>query len=227
MKARIVLSALVLVAASAGSAHALGPLDVLVGQATREARLDTGLQTGVVGWLGYGQRLPRLELVGEHDLAYEVRVGMPLISPDFGDSALEGGLQLDVWGVGRWRLRNQLDLGVRSVQTTVFDAVELAVRDTLSFGWQGASGGFGLDLGWEQGLTTHIHHGDWYRTEVYPDAEDGWIAFPSGRVRMGLYGGLGIGKQVYAALRLGLDWDRTGRPDYVPIVAVLTAAWRF
>jgi hypothetical protein len=206
-------------------AFALGPLELLGEGRAREARLDTGVQTGVVGWLGYGQRLPRL--LWDRELAFEVRVGMPLVSPDLGDSGLEAGAQIDVMGWGSWRLRNQLDLALRTTENLVYDGVELALRDTVSFGWQAARGGFGLDLGWEQGLSTHIAHSDWYRTNIYPEAEDGWIAFPSGRVRMGLYGDVVVGAGVVLAARLGLDWDRTGRPDYLPLVALFTAAYRF
>src|SRR5207237_723175 len=116
----------------------------------------------------------------------------------------EGSLQLDAWGHGKWRLRDQLDLGERTTSNPVFDGFELLVRDTLSFGWQGRGGGFGVDLGWEQGLATHIHHSNWYQTEVYPGAKDGWIAFPSGRLHVGLYGGVALGERVYLAARLGL-----------------------
>jgi len=204
--------------------HALGPLDVLVdAQAARAARIDTGLQTGVVGWLAYGQRLPAFR---QRELAVEVRFGMPLVRPDLGDSGLEAGVQLDLWRSGRLRLRSQMDLGVRTLSTTVFDGFELLARETLSFGWHTGRGGIGVDLGWEQGLATHIRHSDWYRNEIYLDAEDGWIAFPAGRLRLGLFGGVAMGKHVVGALRLGIDWDRTGRQDYVPLVAVITAAWR-
>jgi hypothetical protein len=205
-------------------AFALGPLDLLGEGRAREARVDTGVQNGVVGWLGYGQRLPRL---WDRELAFEVRAGLPLVSPDLGDSGLEAGAQLDLLGWGGWRLRNQLDFVLRTTENMVYDGVALALRDTFSFGWQVARGGFGLDLGWEQGLSTHIAHSEWYRTQVYPEAEDGWIAFPSGRVRMGVYGQVAVGAGVVLAARLGLDWDRTGRPDYLPLVALFSAAYSF
>jgi hypothetical protein len=215
-----------LVAGAPRPAHALGPLDVVVEDASpREARVDTGLQNGFVVWAGYGQRLPRLLL--DRPLAFEVRFGMPYARPDFGDSALEGGLQIDVWGHGRWRLRDQLDVGERTTSNPVFDAFELLVRDTLSFGWQARGGGFGVDLGWEQGLATHLHQSNFYQGEIYPDAKDGWIAFPSGRLHVGLYGGFAIGGRIFLAARLGYDRDRTGRGDLVPLAGTLTGAYRF
>ena len=223
----VALAAFVTLAAFAPRpAHALGPLDVLAsGAAPREARLDTGIQNGFVAWLAYGQRLPPLLL--DRPLAFEVRFGGPYASPDFGDSGLEAGVQMDVWGAGRWRLRDQLDLGERTTSNPVFDGLTLLVRDTLSFGWQGRGGGFGVDLGWQQGLATHIHHSNWYQGEIYPCAKDGWIAFPSGRLDIGFYGGFAIGERVYLAARLGYDRDRTGHADLLPLVGVLTGAFRF
>jgi hypothetical protein len=210
-------------------AHAVGPLDVLVESpeaAPREARLDTGVADGVIAWLAYGQRLPTWIAWGR-PLAFEVRFGMPLVSPDLGDSGLEASLQIDAWGHGRWRLRDQLDLGERTTENPVFRGVALLLRDTVSFGWQSPRGGFGVDLGWEQGLATHLHQSDWYQGDIYPGAKDGWLAFPMGRLRTGLYGGVAVGARVFVAARLGLDLDRTGRSSYLPLEAVLTGAFRF
>jgi hypothetical protein len=225
--AMVAAAAVLLVASPASPAYALGPLDVLAEptEGERAARLDTGLQNGVVGYLAYAQRLPR---VFDRDLAFEVRLGMPLVDVDVSDLAVEGGAQVEILRLRHgFRLLDQVDLTVRTVDNTLFRGVEIALRDTLAFGWYARRGFAGVDLGWEQGLSTHIHHSDWYREDIYPDAEDGWIAFPSGRLRFGLYGGGDPTPRLRLAARLGLDVDRTGRTDFVPIVAVATVAWRF
>jgi hypothetical protein len=209
---------------AATPAYALGALET-IGEDDRAARADTGLQNGFTAWLAYAQRLPRVQ---GRDLAFEVRLGMPYLRPDLGDVALEGGVQVELLRLRHgFRLLDQLDLAVRTTRNTVFDGVELALRDTLAFGWYARRGFVGVDLGWDQGLATHIAHSDWYREDIYPGAEDGWLAFPSGRLRFGLYGGGDPTRRLRLAARLGLDIDRTGRTDYVPIVAVATAAWRF
>ncbi len=206
------------------AAHALGPLDTLTEASAQSVRLDTGLEAGVIGALAYGRRLPDL---GGAALAWEARVGVQLITPDLGDSSWAAGAQLEVWRADRWRLRNQLDLTLRLVQNGIFHGSAVGLRDTLSFGWFARRGFVGLDLGWEQGLATHVRHSDYYRDYVYAEAEDGWRALAVGTARAGLFGGVVVTRRLVIAGRVGVEVDRTGRFAFLPIAATITLAWGF
>jgi hypothetical protein len=57
-------------------------------------------------------------------------------------------------------------------------------------GWF-AAGEFGLD----RAIITHVTtHSDWYRTNFYPDAKDGWYLDAGGTFHYGVAAGFALGR---------------------------------
>lgn len=76
-------------------------------------------------------------------------------------------------------------------------------------GWLGmyrdhwfAAGEFGFD----KAIVTHIEHSDWYRTNYYADAKDGWYLTGGGTFHYGLAAGVPLGRMEVTG-RFG--WQQT------------------
>ncbi|HSJ15056.1 MAG TPA: hypothetical protein VK939_11610, partial [Longimicrobiales bacterium] len=50
------------------------------------------------------------------------------------------------------------------------------------------------EAGFDKAIITHVTHSDWYRTNYYPDAKDGWYLDAGGIWHFGVAGGIALGR---------------------------------
>lgn len=148
-----------------------------------------GLEPALVSSLGYARVISmpgrEVQLAGE--------VGVVTARMDRRDFRTRLGAQTSLAHWGPVRLSGSATFITRGTENTIYKGLNFGadVTGTLGMyrrGWF-AAGEFGFD----KAIVTHVKHTDWYRTNVYPDAKDGWYVDTGGRYHYGLSGGLSLG----------------------------------
>lgn len=163
--------------------------------------LDGGLDEAFVVRATYSYRLG---WDSPPDARIWARFTLPVVLPDLGDWAVEGGLQASAL---RWRdLRLALSVGpILKLDTNrLFTAFAAGLGATMLAGYEGPRWGLSLEAGWEQMLATYLRHSDRYVESINPGAKSGWYAASGSVARLGARGGFRVGSvEVFA--RVGVD----------------------
>jgi len=132
------------------------------------------------------------------------RFTLPVVAPDLGDWAVEGGAQITPL---RWHDLRVAVLGgpvMRKTDNRLFSAVAFGFSATLLAGFEGSRWGLSAEAGYEQLFASYLSHSDLYKDTFYADAKDGWYALSGSVAHAGLRGGARIGAfEIFA--RAGLD----------------------
>lgn len=76
------------------------------------------------------------------------------------------------------------------------------------------------EFGKDKAVITHITHSEWYRTNFYPDARDGWYLDAGGTFHTGLAGGYTLGR-IEAVGSFGWRWTEDFNDVTPPLYAAL------
>ncbi len=149
-----------------------------------------GLDPALVTTLGYGHAVS----VKGHAFHVSGDVGVVTAHMDTRDFRVRLGTQTSLV---RWRslhLTGSVTAIARGTENTIYRGFNFGADVTGTVGvyrrrWF-AAGEFGKD----KAVVTHITHTDWYRTNFYPDAKDGWYLDAGGTFHYGVAGGLTLGR---------------------------------
>lgn len=185
--------------------------------------LEGGFESAFIARATY---VRRLELGLLRDERLVSRFAMPILSPDLGDWAIDGGLQATALSSGDFRLAILVGPAVRNTSNDLYSATAMGVGATALLGYEGARWGLSVELGHEQMLTTHLRHCDRYRDTAYAGAKDGWYAFTGSTTRAGLRGGVRFGA-VEIVARLGAGGTGHFQPANPPFYFTAGASYAF
>jgi len=214
--------ALVTLLGLAGSARAQSFSRLEAGQQTVTA--ETGLQSGIVTSLGYaaGLRVGALD----RTLMPFAQATMLVARPDLHDYAFRAGAQISVLSVGWFDLSTQVAFGVAGTENGIYSGTALRTELALLAGHYGRRWFAVAEAGWARAWLTYIENGDWYRTNIYPDARDGWYSGTGGILHGGAKGGVTVGT-VEFVLRAGVNKTETLQALDLPFYATVGANLRF
>lgn len=167
--------------------------------------LDAGLEHAFIARATYTHRV---DLGFLPDARFFGRFTLPIVRPDFGDWAVDGGVRVTPLAWGDFRLALLFGPVARNTVNDAFTATAVGVGATVLAGYEGPGWGLSAEAGYEQILATHLRHSALYRNTFYADAKDGWYAISGSTSRAGLRGGVRFGS-VEIAARAGLN--ATGR----------------
>jgi hypothetical protein len=164
--------------------------------------VDGGLEGAFTARAAYSYRFGLLGF--DPEARVFARFTLPVVAPDFGDWAVDGGAQITPL---RWRdLRVAVLAGpvMRKTDNRLFSALALGVSATLLIGYEGPRWGLSAEAGYEQLFASHLSHSDLYKNTFYAGVQDGWYAFSGSVAHAGLRGGARLGAlEIFA--RAGLD----------------------
>ena len=210
------------VLAMAGTANAQAFSRLASGQQIVTA--ETGLQSGVVTSLGYAAGL-RIGAI-DRTLMPFAQATMLVARPDLHDWAFRAGSQISLVSRGWFDLSTQLALQLAETENSIYRGTALRTDLVLLAGHYGrrwfAVGEAGYDRAW----LTYIKNSDYYRTNFYADAKDGWYSGTGGTLHAGAKGGVTIGA-VEVVLRAGVSKTEALRDLDLPFYATLGANYRF
>ena len=153
---------------------------------------ETGLQSGMVTSLGYAAGL-RVDAI-DRTLMPFAQATLLVAKPDLHDYAFRAGSQVSLVTVGWFDLSTQLAFEVAGTENSIYRGTALRTDLVLLAGHYGrrwfAVGEAGYDRAW----LTYIKNSDWYRTNFYSDARDGWYSGTGGMLHAGAKGGVTIGR---------------------------------
>ena len=188
---------------------------------------ETGLQSGIVTSLGYARGL-RLG-VGDRTLRTLIpfaQASLAVAKPDLHDYAFRVGSQISVVSIGWFDLSTQVAFGVAGTENGIYSGTALRTELALLAGHYGRRWFAVAEAGWARAWLTYIENGDWYRTNIYPDARDGWYSGTGGILHGGAKGGVTVGT-VEFVLRAGVNKTETLQALDLPFYATVGANLRF
>jgi hypothetical protein len=185
---------------------------------------ETGLQSGIVTSLGYARGLRLAAL--DRTLIPFAQASLAVAKPDLHDYALRVGSQISVGSIGWFDLSTQVAFGVAGTENGIYNGTALRTELALLAGHYGRRWFAVVEAGWARAWLTYIENGDWYRTNIYPDARDGWYSGTGGILHAGAKGGVTVGP-VELVLRAGVNKTETLQDLDLPFYATLGANFRF
>jgi len=156
----------------------------------QRAYATLGLDPAVVTSIGYGG----VASLKGHAFQLGGEVGVVAAHMDARDFRVRLGAQTSV---ARWRslyVTGSVTAIARGTENSIYRGFNFGADVTGTAGvyrsrWF-AAGEFGKD----KAVITHITHTDWYRTNFYPDAKDGWYLDAGGTFHYGVASGLTLGR---------------------------------
>lgn len=181
-----------------------------------------GLDPAFVSTVGYGRVVP----VFGRGVELSADAGVATAHLDLHDFRARVGAQ---GSLVRWRsvhLAGSATFITRGTENTVYRALGFGADLTGALGVYRPRWFTAGELGFDKAIITHVTNSDWYRTNVYPDAKDGWYLDAGGTYHYGLATGYAIGR---AELVARAGWRRTERWDAVtpPMYATLGVGFGF
>jgi hypothetical protein len=216
------VASLLLVLATARTANAQAFSRLEAGQQT--VTTETGLQSGIVTSLGYAAGL-RIGAINRTLMPF-AQGTLLMARPDLQDYAFRVGSQLSLVQIGWFDLSAQLAFEVAGTDNSIYRGTALRTDAVLLAGHYGRRWFAVAEAGYDRAWLTYIKNSDWYRTNVYPDAKDGWYGGAAGQWHAGGKGGVRLGP-VEVVLRAGVNKTQTLRDLDLPFYATLGANYRF
>ena len=175
-----------------------------------------GVDPAVVGAVGYGRTVRILGRPLQASLDAGI-AGGDLDLRDFRARLGANVLLLDLAGM---QLTGRAAFVTRGTSNTIYHALDMGadVGGTLGVyrrGW--FAGG---EVGFDKAIITHLTHSDWYRTNIYPEAKDGWYLTTGGTWQFGGTAGLTLGRSELV-VRAGTARTQGGEKLAVPFYANL------
>ena len=186
--------------------------------------VETGLQSAVVTSVGYaaGLRVPAIH-----------RTVMPFLQAtllpahaDLGDYGARGGGQVSLVDLGWLDVSTQLAVEVEGTDNTIHRATALRSDLILLIGHYGSSWFVAGEGGFDRSWLTYIKNSDWYRTNVYAAAKDGWYEGTAGTLHGGAKAGFRLAS-VEVVARAGVNKTETLADLNLPFYAMVGANYRF
>ena len=149
-----------------------------------------GLDPALVTTLGYG----RVVSVRGHDFQLAGDVGVVAAELDLRDFRARLGAQTSLL---RWRslhFTGSATFITRGTENAIYRGVNLGSDFTGAVGVHRRKWFATGEAGFDKAIITHVTHSDWYRTNYYPDAKDGWYLDAGGIWHFGVAGGVALGR---------------------------------
>lgn len=223
MKPNAFVLAALMLAALPGAARAqeVNLAAVADGGANR-VYLRTGAEFGFVAGVGY---VRTVDVLGRN-LLVGADLTAPWASPDASDYRGRLSALVPIVELRRWRLAGSLAPTVRRTNNDVARMTSAGVDLGVVGGYYRPHWFVAGEAGFDWAMSTHVAHGDEYRSSVYAGARDGWYANPGGNLRYGAQTGATFGRHELA-LRLGQLIDVAGEAPLLPFYGTVSFATRW
>lgn len=152
-------------------------------------------------WVGQvGIRAPLTDRSGARSWGWNAAITTPLaLLGEFGNGAIWTGVTV-CQPVGRWSMQAAIDSGLTRSVNELGRHIGWGADLTLRPLWELHHGRIGPDLGWRQGISTHIRHSaavvdlfDDRPAGAIAGPRNGWYRAPVSRGRAGVAGGRRLG----------------------------------
>lgn len=166
--------------------------------ARKQVYATFGLDPALVTSLGFGA----VGTLMDHDFRLSLEMGVVSAKMDAKDNRTRLGIQTSLLKWRSMNLTGSATAVVRGTENTIYRGINFGADVSGSLGvyrprWFVAGEG-GLD----KAIITHVKMTDWYRTNWYADAKDGWYLDAGGTYHYGLAGGVTV-RRAEAMVRLG------------------------
>jgi hypothetical protein len=186
--------------------------------------VETGLQSAVVGSLGYAAGL-RVGAI-DRTLMPFVQASLVMARPDLHDYAFRGGAQVSLVRAGWFDLSTQLAFEVAGTENSIYSGTALRSDVVLLAGHYARRWFAVAEAGYDRAWLTYIKNSDWYRDYFFSGARDGWYSGTGGTLHAGAKGGVTIGR-VEIVARAGLVKTEDLQSLDLPFYGTLGANCRF
>lgn len=160
------------------------------GSAPNRVYATFGLDPAFFPAVGYG----RVVSIFGHPVQFAGDAGVVAAKVDARDFRVRLHL---LTSIVRWRsvhLTGSMAHIARGTDNSIYRGYNFGTDLTGALGVYRPAWFVAAEFGIDKAGITYIEHSDWYRTNFYPDARDGWYRNPGGTVHYGLSAGLTVGR---------------------------------
>lgn len=186
--------------------------------------VETGLQAAVVTSVGYAAGL-RVPAIHRTVIPFAQATLLPAHA-DLGDYGARGGAQVSLLDLGWLDISTQLAVEVEGTDNVTHRATALRSDLVLLAGHYARSWFVAGEGGFDRAWLTYIKNSEWYRTNVYAGARDGWYSGTAGTLHAGAKAGFRVGS-VEVVARAGVNKTETLTDLALPFYAMVGANYRF
>ncbi len=186
--------------------------------------LRTGIEPATMLTLGYERKFDvgflNQNIVGYAEFGSSVA--------NFSNNDFKVGGILPVFGKGKFKIVNNLNLSVGSMSAKNFDSKRFAAADEVAFGIYGEKRFVAFTTEYEKIFLNKIEHTDFYKETYYEDVVDGWYKGAGGRFQIGIEGGFTVKKRLDTHLEVKLPFtEKLNSYGGSPMHVNLGIAYRF
>lgn len=180
------------------------------------AGLGFGADQGVTTGIQYGRVIP----IGGRPILLTAEWAAPVGKRVFDDSRV--GLQLSgsLHPGRRWQIPVSLGAGAAFTQNKIARLNSLNLLVGIRPGFYARRWHLAGDIFYNKILAVHLRPSEYYREAYYAEAQDGWYRNAGGQLKLGLSGGLSLGRNDLT-LRAGIAATEKGQPNVLPAYAVI------
>jgi len=186
--------------------------------------VETGLQAAVVTSVGYAAGL-RVPAIHRTVMPFAQATLLPAHA-DLGDYGARGGAQVSLLDLGWLDISTQLAVEVEGTDNVTHRATALRSDVVLLIGHYARAWFVAGEGGFDRAWLTYIKNSDWYRSNVYAGARDGWYGGTAGTLHGGAKAGFRLGS-VEVVARAGVNKTETLTDLALPFYAMVGANYRF
>jgi hypothetical protein len=184
----LVAAALVIGAAAAGEAGAQWN-PARFDESSNRVYTTFGLDPAFVTSVGYARVIP----VRGHAIQVAAEAGVASAEVGVRDFRARLEVQSSIVQWRSLRLTGSASFITRGIDNTVYRGVNFGADLTGAVGFYRPAWFAAAEFGKDKAVITHVKHTDWYRTNFYPDAKDGWYLDAGGTYHYGVRAGFAVG----------------------------------
>lgn len=181
-----------------------------------------GVESGTLFSIGY-QHTVHAESLNKN-MSFFANTTVPAGEELFNDIRVQLGASTFLLHNSNFNVSTALALTTTHTQNTLYNGTGFGLDVLITAGYYKSTWFAAAEAGADRTLLTRLSHSDYYKDYFYQEAKDGWYPNSAGNLRIGVRGGIKIGR-AELGLRVGAQTTMEFNKRVIPFFAGLQAGY--
>ncbi|MDH5681280.1 MAG: hypothetical protein OEZ36_06825, partial [Spirochaetota bacterium] len=154
--------------------------------------------------LGYSRTF-YLDFINRN-LTLAVDYTLPIFLLDMKHYRFEFTNRIPLFDSQSWNIVNRFSLLNAGTDNGLYVGNKFSINEGLLLGYFQPKWYSAVEVGFEKNLLTYIEHSDKYKSQIYPNAKDGWYKSTGSKYVLAIQGGYTFADFFELTARVGLQW---------------------